>query len=121
MNRRERVMASLRHREPDRVPLDLGSTDTTGISGIAYNRLKKYLGLDGTHTRILPVQQIALDLISFLQLLLGLLHTGDDARVCLDRELFHQIAALLTEAIAQLALDRRTVKARVDRLLLERL
>lgn len=52
MNHRERVLAALSHQPPDRVPIDLGSTPVTGISAIAYDRLKQYLGLDLRPTRI---------------------------------------------------------------------
>ncbi|UCF93023.1 MAG: hypothetical protein JSW39_02375 [Desulfobacterales bacterium] len=44
MTPRERVLTALRHEEPDRVPLDLGSTTTT-IETDPYNDLKAYLGL----------------------------------------------------------------------------
>ena len=43
MTSRERVLASLRHEEPDRVPIDLGG-GTTGIEVAAYDRLKALLG-----------------------------------------------------------------------------
>lgn len=46
MNPRERVLTSLVHKEPDRVPLDLGGMPTT-IEVIPYNELKKYLGIKG--------------------------------------------------------------------------
>lgn len=52
MNSRERVMASINHKEPDRVPIDLGSSPNTGISAIAYNNLKKFLGIKTGNTRI---------------------------------------------------------------------
>jgi len=45
MNSRERVRTTLEHKEPDRVPIDLGSTGPSGISAIAYNKLCKYLGI----------------------------------------------------------------------------
>ena len=57
MTSRERVMASVEHRQPDRVPLDLGATPSSGISAIAYNRLKKHLGMAGGHTRVYDVVQ----------------------------------------------------------------
>ncbi len=57
MTSRERVMASVNHKQPDRVPLDLGATPSSGISAIAYNRLKKHLGLETGHTRIFDVVQ----------------------------------------------------------------
>jgi len=57
---RERVIASINHKQPDIVPVDLGSTPSSGISVIAYNNLKKYLGLKNGHTRIYDVvQQLA--------------------------------------------------------------
>jgi uroporphyrinogen decarboxylase len=42
---RERVIESLNHREPDRVPRDLGGRVSTMMEG-AYKTLKKYLKLD---------------------------------------------------------------------------
>ena len=45
MNGRERVLATLDHREPDRVPFDLGSTQVTGIHTVAYRALRDRLGL----------------------------------------------------------------------------
>ncbi len=52
MTSRERVLLALQHREADRVPLDLGAMVSTGIMGIAYNKLKAYLGIRRGHTRI---------------------------------------------------------------------
>jgi uroporphyrinogen decarboxylase len=45
MNGRERVLAALEHREPDRVPRDLGGTTVTGINIVAYRNLVRHLGL----------------------------------------------------------------------------
>ena len=45
MTSRQRVLAALNHREPDRPPRDLGSTTVTGIHPVAYGRLKQHLGL----------------------------------------------------------------------------
>ena len=45
MTSRERILTALDHREPDRVPLDLGGTHVTGISWGAYQRLRAHLGL----------------------------------------------------------------------------
>ncbi|MBQ3815192.1 MAG: methyltransferase [Clostridia bacterium] len=60
MTSRERVLSAIAHREPDRVPLDIGSTPSSGISAIAYNNLKKHLGITEGHTRIYDVvQQVA--------------------------------------------------------------
>lgn len=57
MTPRERVMAAIDHREPDHVPLDLGGTPSSGISAIAYNNLKKELGMTTGHTRVFDVVQ----------------------------------------------------------------
>jgi len=60
MTSRERLLAALAHREPDRVPIDLGATPSSGISAIAYNRVKQHLGLHAGHTRVYDVvQQLA--------------------------------------------------------------
>ena len=56
MNSRERVLAALRHEEPDRVPIDFGGMASTGIHAVAYNRLKRHLDLDGT-TRVFDITQ----------------------------------------------------------------
>lgn len=47
MSHRKRVLTALAHCEPDRVPLDLGSTRNTGITIAAYERLLEHLGLEG--------------------------------------------------------------------------
>ena len=59
MNSRERILLSVNHKQPDKVPVDLGSSTVTGISAIAYNNLKKYLNIS-TPTRVIDVvQQLA--------------------------------------------------------------
>jgi uroporphyrinogen decarboxylase len=45
VNHRERVMAAIRHQEPDRIPVDLGGMRSTGIMALAYASLKQYLGV----------------------------------------------------------------------------
>jgi len=45
MTSRERIYSTIKHRAPDRVPIDLGAMRSTGIMAIAYNRLKERLGL----------------------------------------------------------------------------
>jgi len=42
---RERVLYSLNHREPDRVPFDINGTGCSGIHYEAYSKLRDYLGL----------------------------------------------------------------------------
>ena len=43
---RERVEMALNHEETDRIPIDLGSSRSTGINANAYQELKTYLGSD---------------------------------------------------------------------------
>lgn len=45
LNSRDRVNKALNHEEPNHPPLDLGSTPNTTITKIAYNNLRKYLGM----------------------------------------------------------------------------
>ena len=60
MTSRERILAAIEHRQPDRVPIDLGATPSSGISAIAYGNLKKHLGLTQGATRVYDVvQQLA--------------------------------------------------------------
>ena len=59
MNSRERLCRSLRHQEPDRVPIDLGSSTSSGISALAHHSLVRRLGWSEP-TRVYDVvQQIA--------------------------------------------------------------
>jgi len=58
MNPRERLVTALNHKEPDRVPVDLGSS-VSGIAVISYNKLKKKLGVK-TETKVIDkMQQLA--------------------------------------------------------------
>jgi uroporphyrinogen decarboxylase len=60
MNSRERVMTALDHREPDRVPIDLGASVVTSIALSTCAELRDYLGLPRKPIETLEtVQQIA--------------------------------------------------------------
>ncbi|HXL01497.1 MAG TPA: uroporphyrinogen decarboxylase family protein [Candidatus Atribacteria bacterium] len=43
---RERALRALHHQVPDRIPLDLGSTNCTTMTKVAYDNLKRYLGIE---------------------------------------------------------------------------
>jgi uroporphyrinogen decarboxylase len=58
MTPRERIRCTLEHKEPDRIPVDLGGTESSGITGIAYNRLKQYLGVENGKTQIFEMMQM---------------------------------------------------------------
>ncbi len=57
MTSRERLLTALDHREPDRVPIDLGSMQT-GIHKFAYRDLVEHLGIDHEAEILDPVQQL---------------------------------------------------------------
>jgi uroporphyrinogen decarboxylase len=59
MNSRERVRLALDHREPDRIPIDLGATIVSSITRSSYIPLKQYLGLPLEEIKMLDyVQQL---------------------------------------------------------------
>jgi len=61
MNHRERVLKSINHEEPDRVPIDIGGMRSTGIHSIAYRELRKHLGFDYDSVKLYDVfQQLGL-------------------------------------------------------------
>lgn len=72
MNARQRVHLALNHREPDRVPLDLGASAVTGMHVSSVYKLRQALGLDspGTPVKVIePYQmlgEIQPDLIKIL-------------------------------------------------------
>jgi len=58
---RQRLLKTLRHQQPDRIPFDLGSTLVTGMTMGAYARLLKMLGAGERHIRLCDViQQLAI-------------------------------------------------------------
>jgi uroporphyrinogen decarboxylase len=57
MTSRERILTTLRHQEPGRVPFDLGSTKVTGIHRVAYERLRPALGLEPREAAISDLTQ----------------------------------------------------------------
>ena len=60
MNSRDRVLTALNHKEPDRVPFDMGGTVVTGIQAKAYRKLRDYLGLPKREIKIIDIlQQLA--------------------------------------------------------------
>ena len=65
-----RLAAALEHREPDRVPMDLGGTLVSGINVNALQRLRNHLGLPGDAQVLDKVTQMA--------------DTGDDVRELLN-------------------------------------
>jgi len=54
---RERVLCALDHKEPDKIPVDLCSTESSGITWKAYDGLKEKLGISG-NTEIFDLMQL---------------------------------------------------------------
>ena len=60
MTSRERVRAAIHHRQPDRIPLDLGSTPVTGIHVSTYSHLRQALGFPAQRAHVgEPFQMLA--------------------------------------------------------------
>ena len=69
MTSRECILAAINHQQPDRVPVDLSATPSSGISAIAYSNLIKYIGRDDLPVQIYDVvQQLAQPDMSILDL-----------------------------------------------------
>ncbi|MCD6287717.1 MAG: methyltransferase [Candidatus Hydrogenedentes bacterium] len=61
MTSRERVISSLDHKTPDMTPIDFGGHRSSGISAVAYAKLRDYLGLEQRPVRVYDmVQQLAI-------------------------------------------------------------
>lgn len=61
MTRRQRVLAALEHRDPDAVPIDFGSTATTGIHVSVVAALRDYYGLEKRLVKVCePYQMLGL-------------------------------------------------------------
>ncbi len=54
---RERLRRTLDHQEPDRVPIDIGGTLSTGFNRSAHSQFKKYLKMSGGRTEIVHMMQ----------------------------------------------------------------
>ncbi len=81
MTSRERVLTALAHERPDRVPIVIGTSNTTGLKMGAYRRLKTRLGIDSPDRYIYDWPELgtaALDEAALIRL-------RGDARGVLDR------------------------------------
>jgi uroporphyrinogen decarboxylase len=61
MTSRDRILAALNHRDPDRIPIDFSGHRSSGIAAMAYARLREHLELPKRSIRVYdPVQQLAI-------------------------------------------------------------
>lgn len=58
MNSRERILAAINHKIPDKVPVDFGATGQTGINASALYRLRKHYGLEEKPVDIFEIMQM---------------------------------------------------------------
>ncbi len=60
MNSRQRILCAIQHQEPEALPVDLGSTPSSGISAIAYANLLRYGNFNDRRVWVYDVvQQVA--------------------------------------------------------------
>jgi len=57
MNSRERILSTINHKQPDRIPVDLGATPSSGISVVAYRNLINHLGIGHLKNKVYDVIQ----------------------------------------------------------------
>ena len=61
MNSRERILAAVSHRQPDRVPIDFGGHRSSGVAAATYAKFRKHLGLCEEPLRVYDmIQQLAI-------------------------------------------------------------
>lgn len=58
MTSRERILMSLQHKEPDRIPGDLGGTESSGITAFALHKLNTFLKIQGKLKIFEPYQYV---------------------------------------------------------------
>ena len=68
MNSRTRLLEAIGHRSPDRIPIDLGATPSSGISMVAYQNLIDHMGLDLNNCVYDVIQEVTQPEIDFLNL-----------------------------------------------------
>ncbi|HSJ29109.1 MAG TPA: uroporphyrinogen decarboxylase family protein, partial [Acidimicrobiia bacterium] len=89
MTPRERVLTTLAHREPDRVPIVLGVSNATGIKAGTYRELARALGLEPGDDYLYDWPELGTAAPSEEMLI----RLGSDVRGVLDREPAHILAA----------------------------
>ncbi len=70
-NSYQRLSTSLQHKEPDKIPFDLGGALVCGINVIALRNLKKYIGLDSrteVYDKITQIGRVDDDVIEKLKI-----------------------------------------------------
>lgn len=85
MGHRERILKAINHEEPDRVPIDLGSTINSSIIKENYDELRKYLGMELTNPKIINRMMRSVkiddDIIDYLKIDVRGIFPGEHSRV----------------------------------------
>jgi uroporphyrinogen decarboxylase len=69
MNSRERILSAVNHIQPDRIPIDLGATPSSGVSMVAYQNLLNHLGMTHLSNHVYDViQEVTQPEMPFLDL-----------------------------------------------------
>ncbi|MHC4874179.1 MAG: uroporphyrinogen decarboxylase family protein, partial [Planctomycetota bacterium] len=58
MNSREKILTALNHKEPDRIPRDLGGTESSGMTAFSLHKLQNRLGLTDNIKIFEPYQYV---------------------------------------------------------------
>jgi uroporphyrinogen decarboxylase len=69
MNSRERLLTAINHKQPDRFPVDIGATPSSGLSAVAYHNLIRYLGLNLKNHVYDVVQEVSQPEMELLEIL----------------------------------------------------
>jgi hypothetical protein len=80
MTSRERVLTALSHTQPDRVPVDFGSTPVTGIHVSSVTALRDHFGLDRHPVKVTEPYQMLGEIEDDLAAVLGLDAVGVSPR-----------------------------------------
>lgn len=55
---KDRLISSLNHKQPDKIPIDIGSTSVTGIHVLALQNLREYYGLEKRPVKLIEPYQM---------------------------------------------------------------
>ena len=67
MTSRERILSAINHKQPDKIPVDIGATPSSGVSVVAYQNLIKHLGMNHLRTEVYDViQEVAQPEMKFI-------------------------------------------------------
>ena len=80
MTSKERILTSLSHKEPDRIPLDFDATPVTGIHVLAIENMRKYFGLPDRPVRVTEPYQMLGEIADDLAEILGIDTAGVQPR-----------------------------------------